>query len=93
MTGPVLIASVWLSGFAALAVGFATSYFWTAATIVYFLLRRADDATHFEEVWLGEQDEEDDLLPLAGIASTDQPVVERSHHPTVGPPIVPEPTA
>ena len=84
---PAIVASVWLTIIAAVAVGFATSYFWTASTIVYFLLRRADDATQFDEVWLGESDEEDDLLPLAGIASTDQPVTERPHHPTVDPPV------
>ncbi|MGC1272303.1 MAG: hypothetical protein WBC44_01245 [Planctomycetaceae bacterium] len=84
---PGMLMAVWLSAIAMVAIGFAASYFWTATTIVYFLLRRADDATHFDEVWLGETDEEDDLLPLAGIASTDQPVTERSHHPTVDPPI------
>jgi hypothetical protein len=81
------LVAVWLAAVAAVAVGFAVSYFWTAATMIYFLLRRADDATPFDEVWLGEADEEDDLLPLAGIASTDQPVTERPHHPTVGPPV------
>jgi len=84
--GPSALVSAWLAVVAAAAVGFASSYFWTAATIVYFLLRRADDATQFDEVWLGDEQEEDDLLPLAGIASTDQPVTERSHHPTINPP-------
>lgn len=86
-TGPAVLTAVWLRTLATLAVAFATSYFWTAATIVYFLLRRADDATHFDDVWLDDKDEDDDLLPLAGIASTGQPVTERSHHPTVGPPV------
>lgn len=87
VTGPSRLAGVWLAVLATVAVGFAASYFWTASTIVYFLLRRADDATHFDDVWLDERDEEDHLLPLAGIASTDQPVTERSHLPTVGPPV------
>lgn len=85
--GPAQVAAVWLRILATLAVGFATSYFWSAATVIYFLLRRADDATHFDDVWLSDKEEEDDLLPLAGIASTGQPVTERSHHPTVGSPV------
>ena len=78
-SGAANIAGIWLSVIATLAVGFAVSFFWTAATIIYFLLRRADDATHFDEVWLSEVEEEDDLLPLAGIAAGDQPVTERAH--------------
>lgn len=79
---PANVVRIWLTVFAAIAIGFAVSYFWSAATVIYFLLRRADDGTDFDDVWLGEV-EEDDLLPLAGIASGDQPVTERSHLPTV----------
>ncbi len=85
ITVPARIVSVWLALLATIAVGFAVSYFWSAATVIYFLLRRADDGTDFDDVWLGEV-EDDDLLPLAGIAAGDQPVVERSHLPTVPPP-------
>lgn len=81
-SGAASLVRVWLGVVAMLATGFAASFFWTAATIIYFLLRRADDATHFDEVWIGEAEDEDDLLPLAGIASTGQTVTERSHHPT-----------
>lgn len=76
--------SVWIAVLATVAVGFGVSYFWSAATMIYFILRRADDGTEFDDVWLGET-EEDDLLPLAGIASGDLPVSERSHYPTITP--------
>lgn len=76
------VVAAWLAVLATVAVGFAASYFWSAATVIYFVLRRADDGTEFDDVWQGEV-EEDDLLPLAGIASGDLPVTERSHHPTV----------
>ena len=78
---PAGIVSVWLAGTALLAVGFAVSYFWSAATIVYFLLRRAEDATHFDEVFVDASETEDDLLPLAGIAATGQPVTVRPYEP------------
>jgi hypothetical protein len=86
-SGPTLtsasrVAAFWLAALAMIAIGFAVSYFWSAATMIYFILRRADDGTEFDDVWLGEV-EEDDLLPLAGIASGDLPVTERSHHPTI----------
>ena len=85
--GPAaIVAGFWLTVLAMVAVGFAASYFWSAATVVYFLLRKADDGTHLDEVFMGEADEIDNLLPLAGIAATGQPVTERSHHPTVQPP-------
>ena len=35
-----------------LAVGYLFSYFWTAATAIYFLLRRDVDATEMDEVFL-----------------------------------------
>jgi len=78
------VVTAWLAVLAMIAIGFAASYFWSAATMIYFVLRRADDGTEFDDVWMGEA-EEDDLLPLAGIASGDLPVTERSHHPTVTP--------
>ena len=39
-----------------LAVGFLYSYFWTAATAIYFLLRRDVDATEMDEVFLEEEE-------------------------------------
>lgn len=77
------IITLWYGLLFFVARAFALSFFWSASTVIYFVLRRADDATHYDEVWLDDVVEEDDLLPLAGVASTGQPVVERSHHPTV----------
>ncbi|MGH7202789.1 MAG: hypothetical protein ACREJB_19440 [Planctomycetaceae bacterium] len=71
------LAGFWLRALATLAAGFVASYFWTAVTIMYFLLRRHDDATRLDEVWLPEDDEQDDLLPLVGVAASDQEPIER----------------
>lgn len=70
-------AGFWLSGVSLLVAGFVYSYFWTASTIIYFLLRRSEDAADFDEVFLPETDPADDLLPLVGVAASDQPVIER----------------
>ena len=47
-----------------LAVGYLFSYFWTAATAIYFLLRRDVDATEMDEVYLdADASEPDTALP------------------------------
>lgn len=50
-------------------LGFAHSYFWSAATIIYFLLRREVDGTELDEVHLTEEEEE----PFPTIAPTLEP--------------------
>lgn len=47
-----------------LAVGFLYSYFWTASTAIYLLLRRDVDATEMDEVFL---EDADDAAPLPTI--------------------------
>jgi len=47
-----------------LAVGYLFSYFWTASTAVYFLLRRDVDATELDEVFLdADATEQESSLP------------------------------
>jgi hypothetical protein len=73
--------SAWWHGLALLTVGFVPSFFWTAATVVYFLLRQSTDANKLDEVWMPAEDETDaELVRLAGVAASEQPVVERPVH-------------
>jgi hypothetical protein len=62
-----------------LAAGFGTSFFWVAATVSYFLLRRADDGTALDEVEVQYDTVADPLAPLAGVgpADTTPPQTER----------------
>jgi hypothetical protein len=60
-----------------LVSGFLASYFWTAITVIYLLLRQVDDATDFHEVSLPDEKETDELLPLVGVAASEQPLIER----------------
>jgi hypothetical protein len=70
-------ASVWLNVLALLIAGYAASYFWTASTIIYFLLRQSEDANHLSEVYRPKVETSDELLKLAGVAASDQPIIER----------------
>lgn len=69
--------SVWLNILALLVAGYAASYFWTASTIIYFLLRQSEDANHLTEVYRPKVETSDELLQLAGVAASDQPIIER----------------
>ena len=60
-------AGVWLYILFLLLVGFVYSYFWSAATAVYYMLRRDVDNTEMEEVYL--EGSEDDFEPPGQTAS------------------------
>ncbi len=60
-----------------LAVGFLYSYFWSAATIIYFLLRRHVDATEMDEVYLdADASEEQVSLPTITTDAAGAPSAE-----------------
>lgn len=44
------LIAFWVQGLKLVGVGFLFSYFWTASTAIYFLLRRDADATEMDEV-------------------------------------------
>jgi hypothetical protein len=50
--------AVWLFLAFLAILGFSYSYFWTASTIVYLLLRRNVDAAELDEVYLEEDDQD-----------------------------------
>jgi hypothetical protein len=59
--GAFLVA-VWIYPFFLLVLGFGYSYFWTASTIVYFLMRHQVDDTEMDEVHMEDEDLEDPFL-------------------------------
>ena len=71
------ITAFWLNTAAVAVHGFAVSLFWTLATIAYFVVRKTDDGTALDEVFLWDEAQPDALLPLVGVAASEQPVVER----------------
>ncbi len=60
-TGAFLV-SIWIYPFFLLVVGFGYSYFWSASTIIYFLMRRHVDDTEMDEVHMEEDDLDDPFL-------------------------------
>jgi hypothetical protein len=60
--GAVLVA-FWLYLVFLMIVGFGYSYFWSASTIIYLLMRRKVDDTDFDEVYLEEEDADEAYTP------------------------------
>ncbi len=63
------ILGIWARVVATLVVAFVYSYFWSATTVIYFLLRRSVDSSDFNEVHLDTHAEPDPLLPIVGTAA------------------------
>ncbi len=62
------IAWGWMCALGVLVVGFIYTFFWSSATITYFLLRHSVDANDFDEVYIEDFEDKDELLPLVGTA-------------------------
>lgn len=58
------VLSFWLSCIALLGVAYLYSYFWTAATAIYYLLRHSVDGTEPDEVAVDHDEETFGLPPL-----------------------------
>ena len=72
----IALIQIWVAVVKLLAVGFLYSYFWTASTAVYFLLRRDVDATEMDEVFLEEEEDQQSYgLPPLETDSQGAPVV------------------
>lgn len=54
------LVSFWLGVLFLLILGFSYSYFWTASTILYFLMRKAVDDTELDEIHM----DEDESMPM-----------------------------
>lgn len=53
------LVSIWITILFLMVVGFGYSYFWTATTIIYLLMRRKVDDTEIDEVHLEEEEFEE----------------------------------
>jgi hypothetical protein len=84
-----LLIQLWGGLVALLVMGFVYSYFWTSSTIIYFVLRRSVDANDFDEVYIGDEPEPDNLLPLVGAAAMGE--TDRIQEPELKPDAAREP--
>jgi hypothetical protein len=86
------IAAFWLVALFLMMLGFSYSFFWSAATIVYFLMRRRVDEADLDEVFLEEDEPEAPLAPpkladgTTAPASTSLPVLGSAPAATSPPP-------
>jgi hypothetical protein len=68
------LVAFWLYLVFLMVVGFGYSYFWTAATIIYLLMRRKVDDTEMDEVYVEEDEAEEPYsMPITAPASTSTP--------------------
>ncbi len=91
------MVSVWIYLAFLLILGFAYSFFWTAGTITYLLMRRNVDDTDLDEVYLDEEEAEEPYTvpPAAPAASAGtsltmvEPPTLKTSAATVAPPAPP----
>lgn len=66
------LAGFWLNLWATAIAGFVASFFWSATSIAYLLLRKSVDATPIEEIHDGDAASQSATLPLSGVAAAEQ---------------------
>jgi hypothetical protein len=57
------VVTFWLTLFFLMIVGFGYSYFWTASTIIYFLMRKKVDDAEMDEVYQGGEEQDNFFSP------------------------------
>jgi hypothetical protein len=93
------LVGFWLALLFLMMLGFSYSFFWTAATVIYFLLRKRVDEAEPDEVFLEEEEPEaplappkiaDGTAPAPASPSTSLPVITGPTAPVPpSPPVVP----
>jgi hypothetical protein len=74
-TAPTLatrIGGIWHRGLAGLLTALVYSYFWTAATLIYLLLRKSTDATDLTAIYVPNCRPPANGPPLVGIPAAEQ---------------------
>lgn len=61
----------------ALRYAVLVSFFWSATTVIYFLLRQSDDGTPLDQIYISGPPPKPEPLPVVGVAASEQPVIER----------------
>jgi hypothetical protein len=75
------MVAIWLYLLFLMIVGFGYSYFWTASTIIYLLMRRKVDDTEMDEVYV-EEDEPEEAYSMPITAPASSPATSGSPGPT-----------
>jgi hypothetical protein len=68
--GAGIVSGVWMNLIFLLVIGFGYSYFWSASTIIYLLMRKKVDDAEMDEVYLEEDEHEVSYTPPTPPAGT-----------------------
>jgi hypothetical protein len=85
--------SFWLALLFLMMLGFSYSFFWSAATSIYFMMRRKVDEAEPDEVFIEETEPEAPLAPPKIADGTTPPAAPSTSLPVISPPTVPPPPA
>lgn len=85
------MATFWLVLVLLLVIGFSYSYFWTASTMIYLLMRKKVDETDLDEIYVEEELPEVPYTPPAAPEPPAPSLPGGTSLPVVSPPIVPPP--
>jgi hypothetical protein len=80
-----VVVSLWVTLIFLLMIGFAYSYYFSAFTMVYLLMRRKVDDTEIDEVYLEEDEPEEPLLPPSPAATPTAQPLQMVEAPTLRP--------
>jgi hypothetical protein len=84
------IVAFWLALVFLMMLGFSYSFFWSAATAIYFLMRRKVDEAEPDEVYIEDEEPEAPLAPPK-IADGTAPAAPNTSLPVITPPAPPSP--
>jgi hypothetical protein len=80
------IVAFWLTLMFLLMLGFTYSFFWSAATIIYFLMRKRVDEAELDEVYTEDEEPEPPLAPPKLAEGTGTPPAPATSLPVIVPP-------
>jgi len=85
------LVGLWLGLLFLMMLGFSYSFFWSAATVIYFLLRKKIDEAEPDEVFMEEEEAEAPLASpkLAVTSPPPPPTASGTSLPVISPPVVP----
>lgn len=84
------LVAFWLALLFLMMLGFSYSFFWCAATVMYYLLRRKVDEAELDEVYVEEEEPEAPLAPPK-LADTGTPAAPSTSLPVITSPAPPTP--
>lgn len=87
------LVSTWVTLLFMLTIGFSYSYFWTASTLIYLLMRQKVDEQDLDEVYVEEEESEEPIAVSRPTPMPNPPGTQMVEAPTLRTPTPATPTA